>query len=204
MALLEYIKTELGELKKAPVSCAFLIIVSILSGIEIGSWHFSERLEAKDGEIHRYRVALGIDKASDGSLVELNNQELLAKATATVAKLRDLDDQIRERFKAMDSQKLSPHDLSEAQKAATLEFSQEFERNLSADADNVRLELRRRLTPEAIAHVIRVPAFQTGGGVSVPITDLMKGTGFEVGFIKGLADEIEQMAKLLPPDSQKP
>ena len=80
MGLWEYIRSELRVLKGAPVSFVGLVILSVSAGIGIGSWHYGERLDTKDGEIHRYRVALGIDKASAGALVELNNQELALKA----------------------------------------------------------------------------------------------------------------------------
>ena len=60
---------------------------------QIGS--LREQIAAKDGQLNRYRVALGIDPASKGALVELSNQELALKAQATVTKLRELNDLLR-------------------------------------------------------------------------------------------------------------
>lgn len=193
-------------LRGAPVVFIGLMVVSVASGIGVGHWHFSEQLEAKDGEIHRYRVALGIDPASKGALVELNNQELAAKAQSTVAKLRDLSADFDNRSKTIkeqkDAGKLTDMQVLEDEQAVMQQVSQDFDRNLASDADNVRNELRRRLSPEAIAHIVRVPAFWADNGSSIPVTALFKGTGFDTLFIRGLADEIEQMAKLLP-DSGK-
>jgi hypothetical protein len=81
VALLEYMKVEVAVLKQAPFSFAFLLIFGLLGGVAIASWHYNQELTAKDGQLSRYRVALGIDPASKGALVELNNQELALKAS---------------------------------------------------------------------------------------------------------------------------
>jgi len=55
-----------------------VILIALAGGIAIGGWYYSERIEtvkeelgSAQGQIGRYRVALGIDKASQGNLVEL-------------------------------------------------------------------------------------------------------------------------------------
>jgi hypothetical protein len=86
------------------------------------------------------------------------------------------------------------------------EVSQDFDRNFASDTYNVEHEVRNRLTPEAMSHVLRVPAFIPNGDPNSRITfsDMMRGSGMDALMIGRLADEIEQMAKLLPPDSRKP
>lgn len=62
-----------------PMFGSFLLAfaAAVLVGLTIGSWYYSGRIATaqaqiaqKDGEIARYRVALGIDKASQGAMVE--------------------------------------------------------------------------------------------------------------------------------------
>src|SRR5437879_4296918 len=69
----EYIRKERAALKRAPLSFAGLAVVCLAAGIGVGRWHYSERLETKDGQIQRYRVALRIDKAGGNALMELTN-----------------------------------------------------------------------------------------------------------------------------------
>jgi hypothetical protein len=209
-AILAHIQKEWTQLKSAPLTFFILMSLGVFGGVEIENWHLSERLDTKEGEIHRYRVALGIDEASKGALVELNNQELALKAQSTVVKLRALADAFETRLGSIkqlqDSNKVSTEQATKDRQSIIQEVSQNFDRNLASDAENLRNELRRRLSPEAIAHVVQVPAMWTENGtVSVPVMALFKGTGFDAFYIQGLANEIEQMAKLLPNDpSGKP
>ena len=210
MALLEHIKAELAVLKKAPFTFASLTIFGILAGVAIGSWHYGERLETKDGEIHRYRVALGIDKASAGALVELNNQELALRSQYIVAQMRQLSTVLDQKSQQIDQMvkdgKIDKQKVFEEKIAALNEVSKTFDSNLASDAFNIENELRSRLDPIALAHIVRVPAFIFGSDPRTRVTfsELTRGSGMDAAMIDRLADEMEEMAKLLPPDSGKP
>jgi hypothetical protein len=216
--LVMFVGNEWRVLSKAPFS--FVMLASLALGLgfgggklyyasQIGSVH--EQLTEKNSELGRYRVALGIDPASRGALVELNNEELGLRAQVIVGKLRDLSLEFDKSSKAVkeqrDAGKISDKELFDNENAIMKEVSEDFDRNLASDADNMRNELRKRLSPEAISHIIRVPALLAGDGTnttSIPFTALFKGSGFAAVYIGGLADEIEEMAKLLPPDSRRP
>lgn len=165
-----------------------------------------EQLNTKDGQIARYRVALGIDPASKGALVELNNQELALKAQAIVAKLREFNFDLDAKLKVIHEQrvakKIDEHQALKDSRAAMQQVSDAFDANLASDAFNVEGELRKRMDPAAISHVVRVPAFIADGS-RVTFLALMRGSSSNAFYIRGFADEMEQMAKLLPPDSPK-
>ena len=85
-------------------------------------------------------------------------------------------------------------------------IAQDFDNNLASDTYNIENELRSRLTPEALSHVIMIPGFvlkDANGTVNphsrVTFPQLMRGP-LEVGFLSRLVDEIQQMANLLPVD----
>jgi hypothetical protein len=164
-----------------------------------------DQLKTKDGEISRYRVACGLEPASKGALVQLNNAELTLKAQSVVAKLRKLDSHLDARLKLLDDEardkKISKGQAFMNRIAAQQEMSKEFQRTCSSDAYNVDNELRSRFDPKAIAHVLEVPALITDDA-DIPISEIAKGTGFDVFYFGKLADEIEQMAILLPPDKK--
>jgi hypothetical protein len=199
----EYIKNEWDVLKGAPLAFMGLVVVSFSTGLGAGLWHYSERLEVKDGEIHRYRVALGIDEASQGALVELNNQELALRSASIVAKLRDLYRAWNAREKSIDEDlkagKISQDQASKQGLQALDDASQAFDQNLASDALNVEAEMRRRLSPEAMSHVMRVPAFVAGGS-RITFLGIVRGSKLSAGFIQAFADEMDQMEKLLPSD----
>lgn len=163
---------------------------------------YAERLDSLGAEMARYRVALGIDKASQGALIELNNQELYMKAQSIVLPLRRLADELdrRERIiqKELESKRISKDEAIKQQTAAAQQIAITYDQNLASDAYNVRNEIRKRLSPEAIAHIVRVPAFPAADGASIPLMEIMKGEYMTAFFIRGFADEIEGMAKLLP------
>lgn len=211
--LFAYIEREWAVLKTAPFAFVMLAVLCSALGFgggmmyytaQVGSLH--EQIIAKEGQISRYRVALGVDPASRGALVELSNDELAAKAQSTVKKLRELSNELDVKLgdikKQADSGKISAKEASASSQAAMQQVSQDFDSNLASDANNLYDELHKRLDASAIAHVVRMPAFKTDG-VSVPLIALIKNSGFDSFMIRGYADEIEQMAKLLPPDSQK-
>ena len=210
----EFIQKEWGNLMKAPTAFVMLAVLSLGLGYgggmlyyasQMGSLH--EQLSAKDGQLGRYRVALGIDPASRGALVELNNQELALKAQSIVLGLRQFGLELEEKCKAIDkranSGELDKGKVGDEKMAAMKEISGDFDRNLASDTYNVENEVRKRLSPEAMAHVLRVPAFVIGGDLNSRVTmaDMARGSGFDAMMLGRLADEIEQMAKLLPPDS---
>jgi hypothetical protein len=213
-----FLKQEWEGLVRAPFSFVMLgaLCLSIgfaggmlYYGSEIGSLH--EQISSRDGQIGRYRVALGIDAASKGALVELNNQELALKAKSTVASLRalssELDTKLSAIQKEVEAKKIDQKQASGQMMTARNDVSQDFNNNLASDANNIENELRKRLDPKTIEHVVRVPAFNeldaNGNAMShLPFTELFRGSGFDTFYIKGLANEIEQMADLLPRDSR--
>jgi hypothetical protein len=208
MDLLERIRQEAHVIKSAPWSFILFLIVGGSVGYGSSSWYYSKQIGDKEDQIRRYQVVLGIKPGSAGALVELTNEELALKTQSIVAQLRELSATFDEKSKAIqkqvDAKRIDKDQAFEDEQAAMQEVSQDFDSNLASDADNLRNELRKRLDPAAIAHVVRVPAFKAENGSSVPVTALFRGSGFDTFFIRGLADEIEEMAKLLPPGSAKP
>jgi hypothetical protein len=215
MEILEKIKQEARVIKSAPFSFLLFIVVGGSLGYAASQWYYSKQiadingqLNAKDGQINRYRVALGIDRASKGALVELNNQELALKALAVAAELREFNAALDAKSEAMqkqaDANKTKPEQALKDKIAAMKEAAQSFDSNLASDAYNVDNELRRRLDPKAIAHIVRVPALIGEDGTRIPVTAFFRGEMIDLFYIRLLADEIEQMAKLLPSVSEKP
>jgi hypothetical protein len=195
-----------------PVFGTFLTIMLLMlgGGIAIGSWYYSgridtmkEELAGAQGQVVRYRVALGIDKASAGALVELNNQELALKTESIVAKLREFSHDLQfkeaELQKLVDSGKIKKSDMPRENMRVMTEVSQAFDENLASDALNVDNELRKRMTPEALSHVVRAPAFVAGGS-RVTFLGLMRDSPMASMMIPAIANEMEQMYKLLPLD----
>jgi hypothetical protein len=60
--LFDHIRSEWAVLRGAPFTFLTLVIFGVAAGLVIGQWHYSERFNAQDDQIRRYRVALGIDK----------------------------------------------------------------------------------------------------------------------------------------------
>jgi hypothetical protein len=166
-------------------------------------------LSTKDDQLRRYQVVLGIKSGSAGALVELNNQELALKAQSIVAQLRRHTTSLERQTAAVNEQlaakKLNKDQASKANLAAIREVSQDFDNNLASDTYNVENELRSRLDPSALSHLIMVPGFVYDHNPRTRITfpNLMRGSGFDAMYLGKLADEIEQMAHLLPPDHPK-
>jgi hypothetical protein len=214
--LITFLRNEWKGLVGAPGSFATLTVLCLAIGFaggmlyyssEIGSLH--EQINSRDGQINRYRVALGIDPASKGALVELSNQELGLKAKSTVASLRALGSELDAKLgviqKEEEAKKIDDNQAFDQRMTAMKDVSQDFNNNLASDANNIQIELRKRLDPNALAHIVRVPAFDeldSNGKPAnyIPLTELARGSGFDTFFIKGLANEIEQMADLLTRD----
>jgi hypothetical protein len=211
--LLAFVEKEWGVLRTAPFAFVTLAVLCLGLGYgggmlyyssQVGSLH--EQMSTKDGQLSRYRVALGIDPASKGALVELSNQELALRAQSIVVQLRQLTSELNQKSTEIESRTKRGEDKSKAdaeKMAAVKQVSGEFDRNLASEAYNLENELQKRLDPKALSHVVRVPAFSDSDGSRVTVSDLMRGSGFDVLMLDGLANEIEQMAKLLPPDSGK-
>lgn len=194
--LIEHILKEWAVLKP-PISFIVLVVLGLLTGIGIGSWHCSERLEAQAGQINRYRVAL--------ALVELTNTELQAKALGTASKVRELCLSFQKRSEQIGPARAGDQkaDKEQFDKLLALEqrVSREFDHDLKPDFLNINNELLRRLDPKAVASVVRSPIFtdaETGTPVGIP--SVMPG-GIEGAFLCTYADQMEQMAKLLPTKS---
>ncbi len=228
--LVVFVQKEWRELKEAPFSFIMLAVLCLGVGFSGGMLYYSsqiaslheqinskdaqlgtkdDELKAKDGQISRYQVVLGIKPGSAGALVELNNQELALKAQSIVAKLREYNSVLEAKGAAIKGQladkKVDKDQASKADLAAIREVSQDFDSSLASDTYNVENELRSRLGPSALSHVIMVPGFIADHNPRTRITfpDMMRGSGFDAMWLGRMADEIEQMAKLLPPDSAK-
>jgi hypothetical protein len=210
-----FIQKEGGVLRKAPFTFASLSVLFLDLGYGAGTLVYGERVDslreqnaAKEGQLGRYRVALGIDPASKGALVELNNEELALKAQACVAKLRKLSTSLRLRNEAIQKQvgngQTTQEQAFKLSLQADTEASDDFERSQASEAHNLLNELTRRLDSKATAHIVRVPGFIDSEGTRLPLTEILKGTGADTSFIPRLADEIEQMSELLPSSAKKP
>jgi hypothetical protein len=201
---IDKLKQEWPVIRRAPLSFVIFLVVGFFLGYGAISWHLHGEMSEKDGELYRYRVVLGIEPGSPGALVELNNQELALRAESIVSKIRDLASAFETRVRELDQLKASgkidmPQEI-EQENQASKDISQSFDSNLASDAYNVDNELRKRLSPEAMSHVVRVPALVADNGSHIPLIALFRGTGVDTYYMRGLADEIEQMARLLPPD----
>ena len=161
------------------------------------------QLDAANGLIGRYRVVLGIDRASEGALAQLTNQELALRAQGIVAKLRELSRELQNRTdasqKSADSRKGKKAGDGGQQRQILAELTKFFDENVAGDMLNIDNELRKRLSGEALSHVIRAPAFVAGES-RVTFLALVRSSPMGAMLIPAVADEIEQMYKLLPSD----
>lgn len=172
-----------------------------------------QQIGVKDGQIGRYRVALRIDKASEGSLIELNNAELQAMALNVAGNLQGICSTYQKKIQGIQTDfnagKYNEKEKMDRQMAVDKELSENFFRDLRADSFNVDNELRRRLGPQAVAAIVGItPSMVADDGTRVDLLTLLFSSGgmpgFNMDFTCTLGGGIEQMAKLLPPDSAKP
>jgi hypothetical protein len=207
-AVFDWLKSESEMIVKAPLAFVIFLAFGILVGHAFATWYYGrqmalkdEQLSAKDGQLSRYRVALGIDKASDGALIELTHAEMKGKAATTSAKVRELIQSYERRSKHIKTLKLDEKAAGERALALMDEVSREFDRGLRADAINVDNELRRRLGPKAVASIIGLPPtfYSASDGAPLGMMSFVPG-GFAAGFLDTLANGIDQMAALLPAD----
>ncbi len=81
------------------------------------------------------------------------------------------------------------------------EVSQEFDHDIKADFINANNEVMRRLDRKAVAAVVRGPIFADAEtGIPIGMASLTPGD-MEAPFLCTYADQLEQMAKLLPTKS---
>jgi hypothetical protein len=211
----EYIKTEWSVLKNAPFTFVTLSVLWLGAGIGVGMFYYGgqiallhEQIESKTEEIGRYRVALGVDPTSKGILVELTNQELKAKSATVVLNLRAFCSELHRKGDEiqaeLNAKKMDEKAAYDQKPAFDKRLSDNFVTGFRADTFNVDNELRRRLGPAAVNSIVGVsPSLVADNGAPLDIlTITISGSspGFMVEFTCTLADSIEQMAKLLPPN----
>ena len=192
-------------LTKAPLAFVGLAFVFFCAGIVVAHWYYNDKLNDKEDQLRRYRVALGIQPGSPNALVELTNPELKSKALLVASNVQALCNQFNSRsaeIKAqVDSKKIDEKGGFDRQTALMKEISANFDRNLRSDALNVQNELLRRLDPKAAAAVVRFPIF-SDAATNTPISlfSLLgnNSLGVEAAMLCGFAGELQQLAKLLP------
>jgi len=172
------------------------------------------QLGAANGQISRYRVALGIDKASHGSMVELTNNELHAMAGNLIPKIRQLCSYFGERSKnlgRLPENRKSPEAKAKAKawvdgaEAIAADVTKQYDQ-LRSDEVLLNNEILRRLDPSAAAAVMHVPLFNAQTGTPLSLTAITGHSGIatiDAATMCMAADETERLAKLLPPDHPK-
>jgi hypothetical protein len=202
LALWDKIVKEAAVIKAAPISAVTLLFVGIAAGVITGAWHYSERLELQATQIQRYRVALGIDEGGPNALAELSNAELQAKALNIASQVRDLCFSFQKRSEqikpATKGNKKEEQERSDTEMGLMKEISQEFDHDMKSDFVNANNELLQRLDRKAVAGVVRGPIITDAEtGTPVAMASLIQGQ-LEAPFLCMYADQMEQMAKLLP------
>jgi hypothetical protein len=211
--LIDYIKKEWTVLSGAPGAFVGLVVVCLLSGLALASWHFSGQIatlsgqiSSKDGEISRYRVALGIDKASKGAMVELTNEELYARAVSLTSSVRDLCVSYGKRKSAIDKTfRSNDRAMLEADDNLAREITTEYHKSFRSDITIVINEMLRRLDKKTTAAVARPVITDADTGTPIDILTLFPSndgsasmTRIEASSLCPIADESEQLSKLLP------
>jgi len=201
MGLIAFVQQQWTQLMTAPAAFILLLVIGVGAGFSAGGWYYRDRIDEKNGLISRYRVALGLDKSNEGNLIELNNEEMRAKAMTTASALREFAVSLRNQTESAVAGAKDDKDKATRSFRILKEMSDEFDRKLKADSNLVDNELRRRLGPKAVASIVGVPpsVFSASDRAAVSIVGMMpSGTGMSAGFAGTLADSIEQMARLLP------
>jgi hypothetical protein len=216
MEILESLREEKRVIRSAPFSFLVFLAIGATAGYWVSSLNYGgqvaslrEQLDAKDAQVGRYRVALGIEPGSKGALVELTNEELALKAKPLVEQLRQFNAELAEKQNQIGKRasigEIAAADVGKERLAVDQEISKEFDSTIASDVYNVENALRSRLDSSALSHVMMVPGFIVNGDPRTRITipGITRGP-MQAMMLDRLADEIEQMAKLLPPDSRKP
>ena len=170
------------------------------------------QVTTRNGEIYRYKVAMGLEIASKGNLIELTNEELRVKSINTASRLGSVCASIRER-EISQAETNAKADAKLDKKAKFLRGieraradSDEINRTVRSDTILIDNELRRRLSPKAIASIPGLsPSLFSSGDTNneTPIDVLTLATTGSMGsslVLCALSEGIEQMAKLLPSD----
>jgi hypothetical protein len=199
MDLLEKIRQEGHVIKTAPFSFLVFLVVGCCFGYAASTWFYAKQITDRDQDIHRYRIALGIDKGSVNALVELNNEELQGKALNIATKARDLCFSFQKRAEqispAVKGNKKEEKENFDRNMALMKEVGQEFDHDMKADFLNANNEVMRRLDPKALASVVRGPIFSDAEtGTPIGMASLTPDQ-FEAPFLCTYADQLEQMAK---------
>ena len=200
----DYIRQEWGVLTKAPMAFVGLAVVFFVSGVALARWYDRDKINDKDDQLRRYRVALGIESGSPNALVELTNAELRSKALIVSSRVQALcasfNRQSAEIKALVDTKKIDEKGGFDRQLALMKRTSDEFHHDLRSDALNVQNEMLRRLDPKAAAAVVRFPIFADAAtGTPISLASLLpSGLGLDAGALCGFAEELQQLAKLLP------
>lgn len=200
----DYIRQEWAVLRKAPLAFVGLALAFFVAGVALARWYDSDKLNEKDDQLRRYRVALGIEQGSPNALVELTNQELRNKALIVSSRVQDLCNRFNKQsaeIKAqLDAKKFDEKGAHERHLALMKQISGEFHHDLRSDALNVQNELLRRLDPKAAAAVVRFPVFADAAtGTPISMESLLPNAfGMDAMLLCGFAEELQQLAKLLP------
>lgn len=191
------LRSRLGAFASAPTAIVLLVATGLAIGYGSARVLHRARLDDRAARLASDRVAPGIDAATEGALVELTNQELKAKAAATVAALRAFYLETRTQEDAANASATDDTDRAERYAGVRRRRSDAFDRALRIDAVHVDQELRRRLGRTAMASIVLPRAFyQSGSGALLDAAAVVPdGTGMSAGFAGVLADAIEQMAE---------
>ena len=201
MDILGELRRESELIMKAPIAFVVIMLFWSFVGYLVATWYYDGRMKEQEGTIARYRVALGLDKASQGKLIELSNSELKRMSENMAARLRAFDIGTRNEHQEAERSSKNAKDESERHMLILRDRSDEFDRTLRTDSVLIDTELRRRLGPQALASIVGLPPtfYSTSDKAPIGIQALISsGTGMSAGFVGTLADGLDQMARLLP------
>ena len=148
-AVLAHLKSESKVIAKAPVAFVVFLALGVGLGYLVATWYYNGRMADQDGLLARYRVALGIDKASQGVMIELTTEELRSKALTTASALREFALGTRNEMESQSRDAKDEQDRGRRTMAVLKRRSDMFDRRLKADTVLVDTELRA--APEAWA-----------------------------------------------------
>jgi len=187
-------RTPTGATMKKPGVFVIVAVVSFAVGFGVAHFVDSFRIVARDEQIARDRIALGIDRASPGALAELSNQELEAATAPVIAKLRKICSSYESQQEQIVSMQLSGQldDRTAAERSNKLlsDTSYEFNRTTRSDSLYVNAEMRNRIGPKAVDQVI----------ATSPPVQFASDSQTSADLVCELADQMEQMARLLRSD----
>jgi hypothetical protein len=195
MSILEYIRQEIAVIRAAPVSCLFVAAI----GFGIGGLWYGERTEM----LRLQNETLRGDKEYNSIYANLSNDDLKAKTTHMVGKLRDLEFEYQRRDGDAKAQffagKMAADKRKELREVYDQEATEEFVKDFRSEAVILNIELRHRLSSQATAGIVKSgPVLAPNSFVNVIPGELMGMVGIEMG-----ANELEQLNAKLPPDRHR-